>query len=807
MVLVPFIIAGAVITIKLSQELLKISEARAVHLADDLAYHIDTKLRQELKLISTIAGEPALVQNAITGDYLSIQKRLASLQERIGHHYFSILLLDRNGIVQADPVFQQIGLNLSDREYFQKAKKGHANVSGPLIARGDLTKGVPILVIAAPLFHEQQFFGMVAILFDFDLMIKITSEIKFEKTGYGFIIDDKGLILIHPRKEFILDKRLPDLPGSEEIQQVLADTKAGVASYSFEGEKKIAGFSPVAITGWIAAFCQNREEIMNPVNRTLQYIFSIAFAFLILTVIGIVFFFSKLSSPIQKMMALMAQLTRHSPEMILQIGLDRKIIHANKAYETITGEKVETVINREPILDNPAKFPAEAIWKLLEEGSSWSGRVILKRNMREPVPLDVMIIPLLDEKGVKHGYVEIGRDVTTELLFEKRLQQGQKLEAIGTLAGGIAHDFNNILSGIFGYAELALMKKADDPDTRTYIRRIMQASGRARDLVGQILTFSRQTEVELKPLRPQIVLKEALKLLRASIPATIDIRTKLDSEAFILADPTQIHQVVMNLFTNAAHAIGNNTGSVELELVDFVVDKAFAQAYPNVNEGNHVLIRISDTGSGIPSEVIENVFEPFFTTKSQGEGTGLGLSMVHGIVRQLGGTISVESQEGQGTTFSILIPSTQGGKPSKDSGDLDLNRGNAQVMVVDDEQDIARILQAILSHLGYRISAFTDANLALEKIVANPGRFDLIITDYAMPNLTGLEFARRLEEAGIDLPVIMISGYLIEEIEGVARQTCIAEFISKPIDTYRLAEAIQRALKGRSSQSNQQQQT
>ena len=564
-VIVPFLIAGIVIYIQLSSSLIDIFKKRAVHLAADISTAIDDRLEQEIKLASAVAADPTIVKAAITGDYQDAQRSLDAIHKRIGSEYFTIFLLDRNGVARADAIFQQqIGLDLSTRDYFRKAKEGKISVAGPLPARGSITPGAPIIVIAVPIFREKEFIGMVGLPFDSNFLMEITAERRLGKTGYGYIVNDDGLILVHPRKEFVLKERIPDRPETGEIREVLAGDRAGTASYFFEGVERIAGFSRVDLTGWIVAFSQSRNEIMTPVNRILIAISISGFVFLIFTVTAIVVFSSRISSPIEKMMVLMQQITQHAAEMILQIGPDRKIVHANEAFEKITGQKAADVIHREPVLDNLGNVPADVIWQSLEQGTSWSGRVVLKQCKPEPVILDVMLVPLRDEKGTVQEYLEIGRDVTEELKLEKRLLQGQKLEAIGTLTGGIAHDFNNILSAIFGYAELALMERKHDPDTEKYIRRILKASARARDLVSQILTFSRKTEVELRPMQPKTVLKEALKLLRASIPATIDIQSHIESDAAILAEPTQIHQVAMNLFTNAVHAIGgkNRNGTI-----------------------------------------------------------------------------------------------------------------------------------------------------------------------------------------------------------------------------------------------------
>jgi len=796
-VLIPFLIAGAVIYIQLSRSLIEIFKEKAEHLAADIAAAIDDRLNQEIKLASVIAAEPTIVNAAVTGEYQNAQRSLEAIHNRIGSKYFTIFLLDRNGVARADAVFRkQIGLDLSSRDYFKKAKEGRIGVDGPLPARGSITPGAPIIVVAVPILRGKEFVGMVGFPFDSQFLMEITSERRLGKTGYGYIVNDDGLILVHPRKEFVLKERIPERPGTKEIREILTDERTGTASYLFEGVERIAGFSRVGLTGWIVAFSQSRDEIMIPVNRILVAIFISGFVFLILTLTAIVIFSNRISSPIQKMMVLMQQVTQHASEMILQIGPDRRIVHANEAFEKITGQKTEAVIGQEPVLDNLGNVPADDVWQSLEQGTLWSGRVVLKECKPEPVTLDVMLLPLRDDKDAIQGYLEIGRDVTEALKQEKRLLQGQKLEAIGTLAGGIAHDFNNILSAIFGYAELALMEKGHDPQTERYIRRILKASGRARDLVSQILTFSRKTEVELRPMQPKTVLKEALKLLRASIPATIDIQSRLESDAAILAEPTQIHQVAMNLFTNAVHAIGDNAGSVRLELTDFLVDDEFTRTHPDVKQGKHVLLRISDTGGGMPTEIREKVFEPFFTTKPQGKGTGLGLSVVHGIVKKLAGTISIYSENGKGTTFIILIPCTEATQPLQTANDLSPKSGSARVALIDDEPDIATALESILTNLGYRVSAFTDGLTALEAIISNPGRFDLVITDNTMPQLTGLEIVRRLRDSGVELPVIMTSGYMSQEIEETAKKMGVLEIIAKPIDTYRLADAIHRSVGG-----------
>ena len=371
--------------------------------------------------------------------------------------------------------------------------------------KGTATPGSPIILVYAPIQDEGEFCGLIAIPIDNDFLVNIVTQHHTGQTGFSFLINDKGTVLWHPKKEFILKLALLDQPGTEEIKKLIMTKKDGIASYSFEGSKKIAGLSRIKLTGWTAAYAQNRNEIMAPVNEIIFSIFISGIIFLSITVLIVVLLSKRISTPIQKMIEMLQQITRHSNEIVVQIDLDKKITYANPAFEKIIGKKVETIIGTEPCLDNPNKMSPEVIWSIVESGKSWSGRVVLGTNSPDLTTLDVMLVPLRNEQGTIQSYLQIGRDVTAELMFEKRLSQGQKLESIGTLAGGIAHDFNNILSAIFGYAELSLMSGKCDSVTENYIKQIKAASERARDLVSQILTFSRNTDIELRPLLPKSV--------------------------------------------------------------------------------------------------------------------------------------------------------------------------------------------------------------------------------------------------------------------------------------------------------------
>jgi PAS domain S-box-containing protein len=794
-VLIPFLITGIIIYVELSKSLMEMTQDQSIRIARDASSLIEATLMQEIKLASAIAATPTVVKASKSGDYRAVRERLQKIYKRIGKDFFTLFVLDEKGIVRDDVSFPgQIGLDLSGRDYFSVAKEGKSGVAGPFPARGPSTPGDPIIVVYAPIQENNKFYGIVGIPFNSDFLINILSQKKLGKTGFAYLVNSEGLVLSHPAKESILRLFLFDRHGSENIQRLIGEGKTGTAIYSHDGSEKIAGVTTMGLTGWRVVFSQDKTEIMLPVNRLLSVIVISGTLFLIITILIIIVFSGRLSTPVQKMMEMMKQVTQHSTEIILQLGADGRIIFANPALERITGLKPENIIGTKQDLLNTGSIPVDLIWSSLEAGTPWSGRISLKGNGTGLVTLDIMLIPLRNASGAVEGYLEIGRDASKELMFENRLRQSQKLQAIGTLAGGIAHDFNNILSGILGYAELALIGKKHDSETEKYLKEIIKASERAGDLVRQILTFSRQTEVELKPLLPSPVVKEALKLLRASTPARIDIELNINSNSAIMAEPTRIHQVLMNLFTNAVHAIGENSGTIRMELEDFMVDEGFTKTNPDIKEGRHVVLRVSDTGTGMAPEILDHIFEPFFTTKPQGQGTGLGLSVVHGIVRKLNGIITVRSEVGKGTTFDVVIPCTETESPGEDEALFSSRKGTERIALIDDEESITTTMRAILMNLGYTVTAFNNGIEALEVITANPRDFDVVIADHSMPLITGLEITKNLRKAGIGIPVILTSGYLGSTMENEARGAGISEFLTKPVSVSVLTEAIYRVL-------------
>ncbi|MBW2603967.1 MAG: response regulator [Deltaproteobacteria bacterium] len=394
------------------------------------------------------------------------------------------------------------------------------------------------------------------------------------------------------------------------------------------------------------------------------------------------------------------------------------------------------------------------------------------------------------------GYIEgVAADISEEKRLEEKLLQAHKMESIGTLAGGIAHDFNNILGIIVGNTELAMDDVPEWNPARHNLNEIRTASLRARDVVKQILAFSRLSLQEMKPVRISPIIKESIKLLRSSIPATIEIHQNISSESdTVRADPTQINQVLINLCTNAAHAMGEKGGVLEVSLENIEKDEGSAIQYHDLSSEKYVRLTVSDTGHGLEPEILERIFDPYFTTKGVGEGSGMGLSVVHGIVKSHCGDISVSSEPGKGTTFQVFFPCIESKPEPEIDIAVEIPRGNERILFVDDEKAMVDTIQPMIERLGYKVSARTSSIEGLEAFRANPDRFDLVITDFTMPNMTGMELAKKLLKLRSDIPIILCTGYSEHINEDKAKGSGIRAFVMKPVVLDEIANTIRKVL-------------
>jgi signal transduction histidine kinase/CheY-like chemotaxis protein len=379
--------------------------------------------------------------------------------------------------------------------------------------------------------------------------------------------------------------------------------------------------------------------------------------------------------------------------------------------------------------------------------------------------------------------------------LEAQLRQSHKMEAMGTLAGGIAHDFNNILGAILGYGELA-QKNLPEGGVRRYLDQVVQAGARGKGLVERILAFSRSGLGEHTQVHMQSVVEETLELLAASLPAHVRLETNLDAgDTAVAGDPTQLHQLIMNLCTNAVQAM-ERQGVLRVVLDRIAVRELRLLSHGTLAPRPYVRLAVSDTGSGIAPAVLERMFDPFFTTKGVGKGTGLGLSLVHGIVADLGGAIDVATQAGAGTTFTVWLPvAGDTAKPAPEAA-RELPRGRGEmVMVVDDERSLVALAEETLAELGYEPAGFDSSVTALEAFRAEPQRFDLVLTDETMPDLSGVELAREIRRLRPDLPIVLMSGYSGAKLTERAQATGVAEVLRKPLVRRDIAEALERALR------------
>ncbi len=379
--------------------------------------------------------------------------------------------------------------------------------------------------------------------------------------------------------------------------------------------------------------------------------------------------------------------------------------------------------------------------------------------------------------------------------YEKRIQQLQKMEAIGTLAGGIAHDFNNILSAVFGYTELAILQAGGVPLMQRNLNGILEAAKRAKELVQQILLFSRQGEQELKPLQLRPLIKETLKMLRSSLPTTIRIDVAIDGIfENVLANPTQIHQILMNLCANAAHAMEDDGGVLTITLDQVELSEETVRRHPGRNPGTYMRLRVQDTGRGIATDMIDKIFNPYFTTKAKGQGTGLGLSVVHGIIQNYFGIIEVRSQLGRGTVFDIFLPAIHHNEVREELSVPQLPLGKEHILLVDDEFALTEVLSNMLRLLGYRVTATQSSFKALRFFAEDPSGFDLLITDMTMPELTGDRLTTELRNIRPDIPVIICTGYNRRLSDNKPENLTVQAILMKPVEQLELARTVRDVL-------------
>ncbi|MDK2973057.1 MAG: hypothetical protein PWP23_2812 [Candidatus Sumerlaeota bacterium] len=577
-------------------------------------------------------------------------------------------------------------------------------------------------------------------------------------------------ILGYSREE-LLGKTLKEITHPEDLAAELEQIKALAAGSitEYECEKRFVRADGAIIHAHVAATCVRSSD-----GTPASYL---------LTVEDIT---RQLES--ERMVERLQDIVEQSPASIILTDLDGAIQYVNPAFEKVTGYTREEAIGNNPrMLKSGFHDRAfyRAMWETLRTGKTWAGQITNKKKDGTFYSEEANIIPARDRTGKIYGYAAVKRDCTERLMLESQLRQSQKMEALGTLAGGIAHDFNNILQGIVGYTEIVHESLENDEDCRTHLREVLTASQRATDLIQQILTFSRQGEQQRRPTPLHIVTKEALRLLRSTIPSTITIVERIDPHVpTVLADGIRVHQVLMNLCTNAAQAMRETGGTLTVELKECAVSSEKPVSTGVLAPGNYTVLSISDTGVGMEASIIERVFEPYFTTRKASGGTGLGLAVVHGIVREHDGSIHVESLPGHGTAFHVYFPASQATPLPEEEAFVPRNRragARGRVLCVDDEPSIVHLLELGLPRHGFEVRGFHDSRAAFDAFEAGTEEYVAAILDQTMPGLSGIELARRIHTLSPEIPIVLCTGNKVEVNSLEAKASGVCLLLPKPI--------------------------
>ncbi|MEA3348338.1 MAG: PAS domain S-box protein, partial [Pseudomonadota bacterium] len=490
----------------------------------------------------------------------------------------------------------------------------------------------------------------------------------------------------------------------------------------------------------------------------------------------------------QQKLELLQSAIDHASETIVITDHQANIIYTNPAFTSITGYSQKEALGQNPRILQSGQTKPEVfsqMWQTLVAKKNWRGHFLNQKKDGSLYEEEVSITPLLDhEKRITH-YIAVKRDISEEAYLRRQLQQAQKMEAIGTLAGGIAHDFNNILTILVGNLELAMMFELDENHpAQKGLGKALDAGQRAKELVSQILTFSRRQGDDFKPLKTTPIIKEAIKLINNSLSSTIKLESSIKAKQdIVMAAPAPIHQILINLCSNSAYAMRDQGGLLRIEVENLELDEKTALQYNGLKAGNHLVLRVCDTGPGIAPKIVDKIFEPYFTTKPVGQGSGLGLATIHGLVKKLNGEISMQSEVGHGCTFTILLPTLDYHETMTNSlSDFhNLPTGSEHILLVDDEKEIIELNQNALEKLGYRVSTCKNGDVAFKLVKHNPKQFDLILTDMTMPKMTGDRLAQALLKLNPEMPIILGTGHSDTINRKEALALGIKEFYNKPL--------------------------
>jgi len=499
----------------------------------------------------------------------------------------------------------------------------------------------------------------------------------------------------------------------------------------------------------------------------------------------------------QERLALLAAAMEQAAEDIIITDADNVIQYVNPAFEVTTGYRSDEVVGqRTSVLASGKHDPQfyQDLYSTLARGEVWRGRFNNRAKNGRQILQDATIVAIRDAKGRTTGYVSARRDVTRQVELETQIEQSQRMQAIGTLAGGIAHDFNNVLAGVIGYTGLALAQKGNPEETVSHLRQVLRAAQRAAALTRQILAFSRGLPDDARSVPVDAQLEEALKLVRATIPSSVEVQLQSSTAANVRLAPGDLERIVINLCSNASLAIGPSPGHIRVNLEEVVLDGSTAELRGGLSPGRYVALSIADDGCGMTQEVRQRLFEPFFTTRKSGEGTGLGLSVVHGIVKSRGGAIQVQSEPNHGARFDIWLPVAEPAT-AESLPDVSVSTpGTGRVMFVDDEEMLTSMFKQALEQCGYEVDTFNSGLDALRAFEAAPEAFDLVVTDLAMPKLRGDDLAARIKAIRANVRILLCTGNDAGLDPSVVNPSCVDQVLRKPLSIEEMASAVQSAL-------------
>jgi len=642
---------------------------------------------------------------------------------------------------------------------------------------------------ASPLFDgSKEFDGIVASIEDITEKYKAEQDYKmlFREMLDGFALheilwDDSGnpinyrFLAINPAFE-----RLTGLRGDSLIGNTILEIMPQTESYWIET------YGRVALTGEPETFERYSRELNRYFQVTAFRYAKNQFACIFADIT------QRKSAEAERNKLIEA--IRQAGESIVITSPDGRIQYVNPAFEKMTGYSKQTALDKTPrFLKSGVQDTRfyQDLWNTILSGNRWTGQLVNKNKAGELYTSGCSISPVKDENGKITNFIWIAKNITRQIAFEKRMSQAQKMESIGTLAGGIAHDFNNILFPIVGHTEMLLEDIPEDSPLRDSLDEIYIGSLRAKELVKQILAFSRQEKTELKLMKMQPIIKEALKLIRSTIPTTISINQNLQSDCgAVIADPTQIHQIIMNLTTNAYHVMEETGGEITVSLkeINLGYDKLIT---PDMTAGSYACLSVTDTGMGMDKKTIDKIFEPFFTTKERGKGTGMGLSVVHGIVKSMNGAIQVYSEPDKGTQFHVYLPVVKTRSTKEETrANEPIPGGTERILLVDDETGIITMVKQALERIGYQVTSCTGSIEALEAFKVNPDKYHLVISDMTMPNMSGDKLAVELIKIRPEIPILLCTGFSESMSEEKIKSLGIKGLLLKPIIMMDLAKKI-----------------